>query len=73
EVRQSTVAYADETSWYERTRLLCLWVFVSATVVAYWIAHRSDEWIQTVLGEAEFTGWFELRLPSLSAILQPVT
>jgi transposase len=57
ELRQSTLAYVDETSWHERMRLLWLWVFVSATAVVYWIAHRTEELIKTVLGEQEYKGW----------------
>jgi len=57
ELRQSALAHVDETSWHERMQLLWLWVFVSANVVVYWIAHRTEELIKTVLGEQEYKGW----------------
>lgn len=56
-LQQSGLLHVDETSWHERTRLLWLWVFVSATVVVYWIAHRTEELIKNVFGEQAYKGW----------------
>ena len=57
EIRQSALAYVDETSWPEGKQLLWLWVFVSSTAIVYWIARRSEELIKTVLTEEEYKGW----------------
>lgn len=57
ELRQSLLAHVDETSWHEKMQLLWLWVFVSASVIVYWIAHRTEELIITVFGEQGYKGW----------------
>jgi len=57
ELRQSILTHVDETSWHERIQLLWLWVFVSANVIVYWIAHRTEELIKNVFGEQEYKGW----------------
>jgi len=57
ELRESVLTYVDETSWNEKTHLLWLWVFVSATVVVYWITQRTGELIKNVLGEDAYKGW----------------
>lgn len=56
-LRQSVLAHVDETSWHERMQRLWLWVFVSANVIVYWIAHRTEELIKNVLGEKAYKGW----------------
>jgi transposase len=56
EVRQASLAYADETSWKEWGTLLWLWVISTATVSLYLIGSRSAELITNALGET-FAGW----------------
>lgn len=56
EVRQASLAYADETSWKEWGKLLWLWVVSTATVSLYLIGYRSAELITNALGE-DFAGW----------------
>jgi len=56
EVVDSQLLHVDETSWMELNTLLWLWVFSTDTVVAYWIAFRSSELIENLLGEA-YGGW----------------
>jgi hypothetical protein len=53
---ESNLLNVDETSWMELTTFLWLWVFSSDTVTAFWIAHRTSELIDNILG-LEFTGW----------------
>jgi hypothetical protein len=55
-VQDSGLLHVDETSWPESTTLLWLWVFCGEGVVAYWIATRCSELIDTVLG-IDFRGW----------------
>jgi len=50
EVMNSALLHVDETSWQEHTTLLWLWVFSTNRVVAYWIATRSAELIDNLLG-----------------------
>ncbi len=57
ELRQSTLAYVDETSWPEGKRRLWLWVFVTSHLIVYWITERTGELIKNVLGEAAYKGW----------------
>ena len=56
EVRQASLAYADETSWKEWGKMLWLWVISTATVSVYLIGYRSAELITNALGE-NFAGW----------------
>jgi hypothetical protein len=56
EIVASDLLHVDETSWKERTTLLWLWVFSTQNVTAYWIASRSAELIENVLGK-DYTGW----------------
>jgi len=51
----SGVLHADETPWPEQGRILWLWVFCSATVVLYYIAHRGRELLNSLL--PDFAGW----------------
>lgn len=55
-VLESQLLHIDETSWMESGALLWLWVFSAATVTAYWIAYRSSELIDNLLGQA-YGGW----------------
>ena len=55
-VRNSGLLHVDETSWPEGSLLLWLWVFSGSDVVAYWIATRSAELLDSVLDSA-FQGW----------------
>ncbi len=55
-VHASGLLNVDETSWPESGNLLWLWVFCGHEVVAYWIATRSAELLNTVLGNT-FQGW----------------
>jgi len=50
EIVSSELLHIDETSWQEHTTLLWLWVFSTNRVVAYWIATRSAELIDNLLG-----------------------
>ncbi len=56
EVVASQLLHVDETSWMELTTYLWLWVFSTQTVTAYWIAYRSSELIENILGQAYY-GW----------------
>ena len=51
EIVNSDLLHVDETSWMELTTFLWLWVFSTKTVTAYWIAYRSAELINNLLGE----------------------
>ena len=55
-VVESQLVHVDETSWMELTTFLWLWVFSTDTVTAYWIAHRSSELIENILGQT-YCGW----------------
>lgn len=57
EVLKSDLLHADETPWKEKGNLFWLWVFVSSTVVAFWISSRAGELINNVLGENVYKGW----------------
>ena len=56
DVRHGEVLHIDETSWRERRTLLWLWVFTNSTTVVYWIAWRSAELLENVLGDG-YNGW----------------
>jgi hypothetical protein len=56
EIVASDLLHVDETSWTELTTLLWLWVFSTKNVTVYWIAFRSAELIENVLGK-DYTGW----------------
>ncbi|TSA38725.1 MAG: IS66 family transposase [Methylococcaceae bacterium] len=55
-VQNSGLLHVDETSWPQLNHLLWLWVFSGQDVVAYWIASRGAELLETVL-DNEFKGW----------------
>jgi len=57
EVLNSQLLHVDETPWKEKGDLLWLWVFVSSSVVVFWIASRSTELINNVLGNNAYKGW----------------
>lgn len=52
----SNLLNVDETSWMEMTTFLWLWVFSTNTVTVFWIAHRTSELIDNILGH-EYSGW----------------
>ena len=56
EIVTSQQLHIDETSWMELTTFLWLWVFSTESVTAYWIATRSSELIENILGQA-YCGW----------------
>jgi len=56
EIISSELLHVDETSWMEHTTLLWLWVFSTDRVTAYWIATRSAELMDSLLGE-DYSGW----------------
>ena len=56
EIVASQQLHVDETSWMELTTFLWLWVFSTESVTAYWIATRSSELIENILGQA-YCGW----------------
>lgn len=55
-VVESQLLHVDETSWMELTTFLWLWVFTTRTVTVNWIAHRSSELIENILGQT-YVGW----------------
>jgi len=55
-VVDSQLLHVDETSWMELSTFLWLWVFSTNSVTAYWIAYRSSELIENILGQA-YAGW----------------
>lgn len=55
-VVNSQLLHVDETSWMELTTFLWLWVFSTDSVTAYWIAYRSAELLENLLG-ADYLGW----------------
>ena len=57
EILKSDLLHVDESPWKEKGSLLWLWVFVSSTVVAFWISSRASELINTVLSENTYQGW----------------
>src|SRR5664279_4125756 len=57
EVLKSKLLHVDETPWKEKGDLLWLWVFVSSSVVAFWISSRTGELINNVLGVNAYKGW----------------
>jgi transposase len=57
EVLKSELLHVDETPWKEKGDLLWLWVFVSSSVVAFWISSRTGELINNVLGGNAYKGW----------------
>jgi len=56
EIVQSELLHVDESSWMEHTTLLWLWVFSTDRITAYWIATRSAELMNNLLGE-NYSGW----------------
>nr|WP_305910132.1 IS66 family transposase [Methylomarinum sp. Ch1-1]MDP4519356.1 IS66 family transposase [Methylomarinum sp. Ch1-1]MDP4519578.1 IS66 family transposase [Methylomarinum sp. Ch1-1]MDP4519923.1 IS66 family transposase [Methylomarinum sp. Ch1-1]MDP4520139.1 IS66 family transposase [Methylomarinum sp. Ch1-1]MDP4520366.1 IS66 family transposase [Methylomarinum sp. Ch1-1] len=56
EIINSELLHVDETSWMEHTTFLWLWVFSTNRVTAYWIATRSAELLENLLGD-DFNGW----------------
>jgi hypothetical protein len=56
EVVESKLLHVDETSWMELSTMLWLWVFSTHTVTVFWIASRSAELIETILGQS-YAGW----------------
>ena len=57
EVLKSELLHVDETPWQEKGDLLWLWVFVSSSVVAFWISSRAGELINRILGKNAYKGW----------------
>ena len=56
EIVDSKLLHVDETSWMELTTFLWLWVFTTDSVTAFWIASRSAELIENILGK-NHVGW----------------
>jgi len=56
-VLKSELLHADETPWKQKGDLLWLWVFVSSSVVAFWISSRAGELINRILGKNAYQGW----------------
>ena len=56
EVLKSELLPVDETPWQQQGDLLWLWVFISNSVVAFWIASRSAELINRILGNNAYQG-----------------
>jgi len=55
EVKQSRLAYADETGWKENGRLVWLWVVVTSTVTLFLIGGRSWDVLAGIL--EGYAGW----------------
>jgi transposase len=56
ELRESTLAYVDETTWKEKRRALWLWVFVTANVVLFCVGRRTRQVVLDILTE-DYLGW----------------
>jgi hypothetical protein len=56
ELRQATLAYADETPWKAAGQLCWLWTISAATVCLYVIGDRGKAILTSVFGE-RFAGW----------------
>jgi len=56
EVLKSELLHVDETPWQQQGDLLWLWVFISSSVVAFWISNRSGELINRILGNNAYQG-----------------
>jgi transposase-like protein len=56
EVLKSELLHVDETPWQQQGNLLWLWVFISSSVVAFWISNRSGELINRILGNNAYQG-----------------
>jgi transposase len=56
EVLKSELLHVDETPWQQKGDLLWLWVFISSSVVAFWISSRSGELINRILGNNAYQG-----------------
>jgi transposase len=48
---------ATRPPWKQKGDLLWLWVFVSSSVVAFWISSRAGELIKRILGKNAYQGW----------------
>jgi len=57
EVLKSKLLHVDETPWQQKGDLLWLWVFVSSSVVVFWISSRAGELINRILGNNAYKGW----------------
>lgn len=65
-VEQSKLLHADETPWPEQgASSLWLWVFISSTVVLYYVSHRGQELVRNLLedfkGVLMSDGWQSYR------------
>lgn len=65
-VEQSELLHADETPWPEQgASSLWLWVFISSTVVLYYVSHRGQELVRNLLedfkGVLMSDGWQSYR------------
>ncbi len=56
EIKEATIAHADETPWKEGRQLLWLWVICNPTVCLYLIGYRNNELLANLFGE-QFSGW----------------
>jgi hypothetical protein len=56
EVQSAELANVDETPWYQKGRLLWMWVMVTASAVIFRIGSRGKETLVELVSEA-FLGW----------------
>jgi IS1 family transposase len=56
ELREENIVNMDETPWYQKGKMLWLWVAVSAQVAVYHIGTRKKEELLKLITEA-FIGW----------------
>ena len=56
EVLNSELLHADETPWQQQGDLLGVWVFVSRSVVAFWISSRAGALTNRILGNNAYPG-----------------
>jgi len=56
QVRAAEIVHLDETPWYQKGRLLWLWVAVTAATIVYRIGSRRREELTALIGDA-FLGW----------------
>jgi len=56
ELQEQEIIHMDETPWYEKTKMLWLWVATSAQVVVYYIGTRKKVELLNLITES-FAGW----------------
>ncbi len=57
EIQEQEIINLDETPWYQKGKMLWLWVAVSAQVIVYYIGTRKKEELLNLITDS-FFGWF---------------